>query len=959
MDNGKNYMIGLWDENALLEVADFTQFRIPSVFQDFPHSGVWDSLCYGRLSDLLSQEQFQEMQDQHNVIMATNHSMTEVYLGAVSKEELDRVRAKLDVLFMSKVSTPNMNFRWPRVLTVAKVLKHGHPTHLLWTEDYKEKDGFEMTFDTRFLANIDPAFIGATYLDLGRWTDSVEDYEMLAEAITLRLCRYDENRACHTSLIGPKLKSRAGVPVKVGKRRYTVRNRATSRKNLYGVGIGSKKSACISPEKRDTLEKPVESPYGGGEVEKWLNQLEESYGIATPSDNHRAGTGSSGITGATGKPPSALGSPDLIVFDESVDPPTSPTAGMKENAASPSQSQSLLDLDDPFIASEPASVPVAFPLGSLKRQAGNLSTKSASKTRNAVHPLVEDNVEAHEQVRAGVAGPASKRDASKDSAATHASTTGKATSRHETSAAQLAPWFILELNTNVRDLLVAGPYLRGKVSLRADLGRILITGLDYTALVFNGPGSESNGWKKDTVLRILNHGSSGSTGQGVTFTKMLTQHGDDIEYMLATTDIATGKQLWNSEATERVLYSFNCVSKGQSFLMDLQADESGSKFCYSLRTKQDDKAPIWVHCTLRSWDARIVMSHVDTYALEMTHGDFARSFVDSFSVTLSQDNRPHVRIGIHRGFGVSVESMRINTGFRFLSTDQKSYLEITEVEETVFKACGRVSKATNQVSGLEDPEDWMFYTVDVKRVPTDVQESEERGMPTFWYEASIRSVVAEEVMAVNQTIVLGEKAPWDFARLSELGVIASICKPALRMVQIMDSVGANNDNHQAAKLVLPRENTQEVPGANYFTKRDSSASSSASRARMPMSSAATLVQPSAPPGVVVGRQSSRGCPTPPSTAPSPVPITTRIAAAAADTSPVRQRGETLVPPSNNQNIANAFSPGATNGGGAGFGVAAPRAPSRTRAAGRGVPSSTGSDASRGPVASYKPPAQFW
>lgn len=103
--------IGLWDDNALLEAAFFTDFRLPDGFDGLPHSEVWDSLSYGRLNDLLTKEQFQEMQKLHNVIMATNQSLTEVYLGAVSKEELDCVRSKLDVLLKIKVSRPNLNFQ--------------------------------------------------------------------------------------------------------------------------------------------------------------------------------------------------------------------------------------------------------------------------------------------------------------------------------------------------------------------------------------------------------------------------------------------------------------------------------------------------------------------------------------------------------------------------------------------------------------------------------------------------------------------------------------------------------------------------------------------------------------------------------------------------------------------------------------------------------------------------------
>ncbi|OIW35511.1 hypothetical protein CONLIGDRAFT_676423 [Coniochaeta ligniaria NRRL 30616] len=905
-----NALIGLWDHEARLEAMSFTEFRLPDAFDALPHRHVWDSLNHFRLSDLLTYGRFQELQKLHNVILGRNLALTEVYIGAESEDELDRVRSKLDVLLK------------------IKELKYSEPTHLIWTEAYTEKAGFEMTFDTRFLANIDPALIAATFLDVAVSADSTSDYEMLPETITLRICRYDEDRGYHTSLIGPKLKARRGAAVKGGKRRYTVRNHLDGRQNLYGADIDPKNSIWISPE-RGTAAESQDSPYGGNEVEKWLNQLEEAYAggmsIKTPDSTARA-------------PPDA--DQDLIAFDEPAVPATPGAVGGKEIGRSPAQTRNLLDPDDVF------TTPMTFTMRPLMPQPGSLSTIAVPKTKDTERSLADLHINA---------GSGRERNASRNSAATHASrATSKASARPERAAAQIPDWFVFEINQTVHDLVSTGPYLRGKLSLRADLGRILITGMDYTGLAFNPPGTRSNGWKRNHILRILNHGSRIATGHGVTFTRMLTQDGDDIEYMLSTRDIATGKQLWKTQPTERVVYSFYCVSKGHSFFMDLEADEKAPKFNYSLRTKQDDKAPIWIHCTLRSWDARIIMSHADTEALEAKYGEFAKSFVNSFSVTLTKDNTPHIQIGVHKGFGVSVESMRIQTSFRFLSSDEESYLDITEVEETVFKACGPLSVTTDPNGGPANPDRWMFYTIDPKRLPADVRSSQERGIPTFWYEASIRSVAAEKEFAANQTMGLGEKAPWDFGTLAELGVVASIYKTALRMVQTMDSVGAHNDNHQEANLVMPRANMEEVPGANWATKRDSSTSSSASRRRIPMASPAALVQASGPPNVVAPRASSRDYLTPPSTVTSPVLQAARTPAAAT----AQKRIEGPVTPSNDRNVINSFAPVAAQGGG-GFGVHGARAASRNRQPGQPQTSSTGSDASRGHVSGYKPPNQFW
>lgn len=804
-----------------------------------------------------------------------------------------------------------------------------------------------MTVDTRFLANTDPALIAATFLDLAFSTDPAVDYEMLAEAIVLRLCRFDEARGFHTSLVGPRLAARRGTAAKkVGKRRYRVPNRSGARRNLYGVDIGPKDSTWISPEKGAVAELR-DSPYGASEVENWLNALEEAYAVPKPSSAIDPSAIPIKALGSAAKVPSAAAR-NLINLDEPNATVIMGAASMNGTGRLPAQAPNSLDMDDVFVE------PVTLTMRPLVPQLGTVSATSVAESgaKDTAGPLVDMDFNAEQSGQADVYRASPKRNLSKDSAATHQSTAGKAKPRPDRAAAQVPAWFILELNQAVRDLVCTGPYLRGKLSIRADLGRILITGMDYTALAFNPPGSASNGWKKAQILRILNQGSRTAQGHGLTFTRMLTQEGEEVEHMLGALDIATAKPMWKSQPTESVVYSFYCVSKGHAFFMDLEVDEDASKFNYSLRTKQDDKAPIWIHCSLRSWDVRIMMSHADSHALEAKYGEFAKSFVNSFAITVPQDNKLHIRIGVHKGFGVSVESMRIHTTFRFLSEDEKSYLDLTEVEETVFKACSPLPETASSNKGPSSPDEWMFYTVDPKRLTADVRASEERGQPTFWYEASVRSVAAEREFAVNKTMGLGEKAPWNFGRFAELGVVASLCKPALRMAQTMDSVGGYNDNRQASKLVLPQMNDEEVvPGAIYETRRDSSTSSSASRPHVPLSNPATLVQASGPPGTALSRAPRQGYLTPPSTVTSPVPLSARTAAAA---DPQKQAEGSATP----GNVINPYGPMAAGGGG-GFGVHGPRAPSHNRQPGNRQPSSTGSDISRAPAASYRPPNQFW
>ncbi|KAB5580972.1 hypothetical protein GE09DRAFT_1213401 [Coniochaeta sp. 2T2.1] len=955
-----SHLIGIWNERALLEAWEFLEHRFPETFQLFAFQDVW-SLNYGSIQDIMTGAQFRELEKDNNVVLGYNLSFTEVYMGAESKEELQRVTAKLNTL------------------TQAKEVIESEPTHLLWTEAYKERDGFVMTFDTRFLSNIDPKLVKATFLDF-QGTDAAQDYLMLAEAITIRLCRYDHDRGFHTSLVGPKLKPRPGSAGKVGKRRYRRLNRPGAMLNPYGAGFALKRPLFKSPEPKAAAMGSDDSPFQGDDVAKWLDGLEKSCGLfrtvghTASSSASVAGARSSLLAGAD---------QDLISFADLE--PVPPTTCEQQVGRMKGQGQDLLDLDDVFTA--PSLKP-------LTPQFGNIPAPTVGNTAGSAAPFV--NVGSSTKSNGRAPSQASSR--VNGSTVTVATTSGtdvatKDKARPDVASAQLPNWFIAEINQAVSALVAKGPFLRGKVDLRADIGRILMNGMDYTGLAFNAPGSESNGWKFHEIVELLNNGSRTADGHTVTFTKILTQEEDDINHMRATVDIATGKELWKSTTTEGVMYSLYCVSKGHAFFLDLKPNSKNLKFSYTFRTKHDDKSPIWIHCTLRSWDVRIVMSHVDTHLLEAKYGEFARSFVDSFAVSLHHDDHPQIQIGVHKGFGISVESMRIHTTYRFISADEMTYLDITEVEDTVFNLCGPVPGT----AGPSSRDQWRFYNVEPKRSPADVRASEERGMPTFWYEACVRSVVAEKEMAANATMALGEKAPWNLNRLADLGVVANIVKPVLRMVQLMDSVGAYNDNYQRElEQNLPQPNATEVPGANYVThespvlalirRNDSPAathtsrtSSVASRGRIPIATPATDLLPIFPPGTVVHRDPKYGYATTPVKATSPgrrgtatipaIPFSAAAAAAAVLPGWNAQNAPPATPSRNDQNVIRAFAPasagvttpnaGGAGGGAGGFSVAGQRDASANRQQGHQQPSSTGSDASRGPIPSHKPPSQFW
>lgn len=105
----RNPWIGLLPAEGRSQIPDraYLEFRLPSIFKLFPVANVWRGLASRPqglgLSDIITKEQFDELQLQSNVTLAHNPTGTEVYIGAQSQEDLVRVTVKLDNLLDSKV----------------------------------------------------------------------------------------------------------------------------------------------------------------------------------------------------------------------------------------------------------------------------------------------------------------------------------------------------------------------------------------------------------------------------------------------------------------------------------------------------------------------------------------------------------------------------------------------------------------------------------------------------------------------------------------------------------------------------------------------------------------------------------------------------------------------------------------------------------------------------------------
>ena len=160
------------------------------------------------------------------------------------------------------------------------------------------------------------------------------------------------------------------------------------------------------------------------------------------------------------------------------------------------------------------------------------------------------------------------------------------------------------------------------------------------------------------------------------------------------------------------------------------------------------------------------------------YGEYARSMVDSLSVTMGTDGGPYIRLHENEHYGVFTEKVTIRHVAKYKGGD--SFLKVRMMQDMTLNAHFIANEAA-----------------DVRVVDAEPDKHDKaRGIPDKWYEASISSVRAEELLEENALMEWGNEVKWTVEDAKEEGVFAALYKPALAMVSQMDLVGCFNDNRQ-------------------------------------------------------------------------------------------------------------------------------------------------------------------
>jgi len=165
------------------------------------------------------------------------------------------------------------------------------------------------------------------------------------------------------------------------------------------------------------------------------------------------------------------------------------------------------------------------------------------------------------------------------------------------------PWSTLDhvrydLDEALRRMLATMPYTRGKLTMRADLGRILLANMAEDDIALNASGPSSRPWRRDKLTGYLN--TSFSDRPHVHFTKVLTTYHFNLDAVFhfriadrqpPTNRPATGARLWDSRTYSRtsdkpaqLIYSFYFSRGDDEYVIDVEDKGGHDQFSYTIHT---------------------------------------------------------------------------------------------------------------------------------------------------------------------------------------------------------------------------------------------------------------------------------------------------------------------------------------------------------------------------------------
>ncbi|OTA75608.1 hypothetical protein M434DRAFT_383882 [Hypoxylon sp. CO27-5] len=348
---------------------------------------------------------------------------------------------------------------------------------------------------------------------------------------------------------------------------------------------------------------------------------------------------------------------------------------------------------------------------------------------------------------------------------------------------------------------------RGRVSLKAEFGRLCLTTINHNHVHVHGSAARSPAKSLREMKEALD--KHHVNPRDVMFTNILTAEGEDANYISFMQD-SFGKRMWLPD-TRRTVYEVACCAftkekKPYRFVVEID----GGDFTYQIRQLQGNSCTLFVHCPNRAWDFQVTVSK--TPNLDEIYGNFAKDLVDSMRVIPQDFGVPLVEFTVKRAYRVELLLVRIrNIASYKRKIGAFSSPDGTSPDSNILEIC-----EVHDMAPLELVETKDQVTVPFRQHPGFQQLGQ---LPT-WYEVSIQSKLVNKAVQQNRNLELGEEVDWSPEQLWDAGAFDGLIQSATDMVKKIDGVGYWGDNYQDAMIhgVPP---AGPVPSSPYWAALDS------------------------------------------------------------------------------------------------------------------------------------------
>ncbi|KAI1068248.1 hypothetical protein LB507_004847 [Fusarium sp. FIESC RH6] len=338
-----------------------------------------------------------------------------------------------------------------------------------------------------------------------------------------------------------------------------------------------------------------------------------------------------------------------------------------------------------------------------------------------------------------------------------------------------------EAEKKLQELVKVLQVVPGHISIQAKFGRLCVKGIP-AAEVYMNPTPYGPFNTVGTVVKSLNDAKP-----PVEFSPILTTSAAEANLISM---VPGGRTSWVLVG-KRVFYEFVCVQEvyisGEAephcHENRLVVNVDAGDFTHECLPLTHEVSRAFVHCTRRAWDIQLCISQRDTTQVTEEFQKFAASLVRSMDIETNEIGEVVIQVEPESATGWHIERTRICHEATYRNGAKGPSCLTT----TMFRVVERIP---GTAKGLYRGQS----------VPVALLSHGQIGQ---WYEASISSIKAEDVLQENVGLELGEQTSWSTDEMKRLGAFKAVCEPAIRMVRQMDKVGNTNENGHGTQTDQP------------------------------------------------------------------------------------------------------------------------------------------------------------